>query len=120
MEISEARGDEDVSRCSLSWGEQVTVGEVWVPTKGTQAPRRLTFFSLSLLHEVGSQSLVEDLNGGLQTLTNFSTGRITSRMPTGDPSRLGFSIDLRVTSNLAEVKLPATWAWGLRPYERNN
>jgi hypothetical protein len=42
-------------------GELVTVGDVRIPTKGTQAPRRLTFFSLSLLHEVGAQSLVVDL-----------------------------------------------------------
>jgi hypothetical protein len=41
--------------------ELVTIREVWIPTKGTQTPRRLTFFSLSLLHEVGAQSLVVDL-----------------------------------------------------------
>jgi hypothetical protein len=37
-------------------------------------PRRLSFFSLSLLREVVSQSLVVDLKGGLHTLTNFPRG----------------------------------------------
>jgi hypothetical protein len=23
-------------------------------------------------------------------------------------------------NRIAEVKLPASWAWGLRPYDRNN
>ena len=39
----------------------VTVGEVWVTTKDPQTPPRLTFFSLSLPHEVGAQSLVVGL-----------------------------------------------------------
>jgi hypothetical protein len=39
-------------------GKLVTVAEVWVTTKYTQPPRKLTFFSLSLLHEVGAKSLV--------------------------------------------------------------
>jgi hypothetical protein len=111
MEITEARGDEDVSRCSLPWGELVIVGEVWVPMKGTQALQRLTFFSLSLLHEVGAQSLMVDLKGGLQTLTNFSTGRITSRMLPGNPSHLVFPIDPRVTSNPGELKGKWNIAW---------
>jgi hypothetical protein len=56
-------------------GKIVNVGEVWVTTKDTQLPRRFTFFSSSLLHEVGGQPLVVDLKGGLQTLTNFPKGK---------------------------------------------
>jgi hypothetical protein len=37
----------------------VTLGVVSVTKMDTQPPRRLTFFSLSLLHGVGDQSLVD-------------------------------------------------------------
>jgi hypothetical protein len=56
---------------SLGEGELVTVGEVWVPMKGTQTPRRLTFFSLSLLHEVVAQSLMVDLRVVSKPLQTF-------------------------------------------------
>jgi hypothetical protein len=42
--------------------------------KDTEPPQSLTFLSLSHLHEVEAQSLVVDLKGGLQTLTNFPQG----------------------------------------------
>jgi hypothetical protein len=43
------------------WGKLVIVREVLVTTKDRQALQKLTFFSLNLLHEVGAQSLVVDL-----------------------------------------------------------
>jgi hypothetical protein len=42
-------------------GKLITVGEVQVTTEDPRTPRRLTFFSLSLLHKEGAQSLVVDL-----------------------------------------------------------
>ena len=45
IEITEARGDEDVSRCSLTRSKLITVGEMRVTTKDTRTPQRLTFFS---------------------------------------------------------------------------
>jgi hypothetical protein len=35
--------------------------EVWITRKDTHPPQRLALFSLSLLREVGAQSLVVDL-----------------------------------------------------------
>jgi hypothetical protein len=42
-------------------GKLITVGEVRVTTEDSRMPRRLTFFSLSLLHKEGAQSLMVDL-----------------------------------------------------------
>ena len=78
-------------------GELVTVGEVWDSTKDSQMPRRLTFFSESLLHEVGAQSLVVGLKVASKP-SQTSTEQITTRMLPGDPSRLGFPTNPRVTS----------------------
>jgi hypothetical protein len=61
-------GDEDVSQCSLPWRKLENIADVWVTKKDTQPPRRLTFVSLSILHEVGAQSLVVDLKGGLHVM----------------------------------------------------
>jgi hypothetical protein len=66
MEITKACGDEDVSEIldvHFLRGKVVTIGEVWVTTKDTRPPRRLNFFSLSLLYEVGAQSLLVNLEG---------------------------------------------------------
>jgi hypothetical protein len=42
-------------------GKIITIGEVRVTTKDPWALRKITFFSLSLLHEEGAQSIVVDL-----------------------------------------------------------
>jgi hypothetical protein len=72
--ITEACGDEDVPRCSL--GEGANHGRRGVSYhKGYATTRKLTFFSVSILHEVRAQSLVVDLKDGLQTLTVFPRGK---------------------------------------------
>jgi hypothetical protein len=78
--------------------------------EGYQMPRKLTFFSLSLLDEVGAQLLVVDLRVVSKPSQTF-TGQITSRKPPGDPSRLGFPTNPRVTSNLNELKGELNIAW---------
>ena len=45
IEITKARGDEDVSRCSLTRSKLITVGEMRVTTKASRTQRRLAFFS---------------------------------------------------------------------------
>ena len=54
IEITEARGDEDVSRCSLTRSKLITVGEMRVTTKDTRTPQRLTFFSKPPHEDKGS------------------------------------------------------------------
>jgi hypothetical protein len=45
IDITEARGDEDVFPCSPTQGEVRHIGEMRATTKVSRTPRRLTFFS---------------------------------------------------------------------------
>jgi hypothetical protein len=84
-------------------GNIVTIANVWVTTKDTQPLRRMSLFSFSLLHEVEAQSLLEDLKGGLQTLTNFSWGKSQAEsFRATQPPR--FPTNPRVTTKLGELK----------------
>jgi hypothetical protein len=45
----------------------------------------------------------------------------SDRDPTRHSSRALTTVEVAQKANrIAEVKLPASWAWGLRPYDRNN
>jgi hypothetical protein len=45
----------------------------------------------------------------------------SARDPTRHSSRMLAAVEVAQEANrIAEVKLPATWAWGLRPYDRSN
>jgi hypothetical protein len=64
--------------------------EVWVTTKGPQMPRRPAFFSMSLPHKVGPQSLVVDLEVASKGSQAFPRSKSTTWKLPGDPSHLGF------------------------------
>jgi hypothetical protein len=45
----------------------------------------------------------------------------SARDPTRHSSRTLAAVEVAQKANrIAEVKLPTTWAWGLRPHDRNN
>jgi hypothetical protein len=45
----------------------------------------------------------------------------SARDPTRHSSRALMAVEVAQTANrITEVKLPASWAWGLRPYDRSN
>jgi hypothetical protein len=46
---------------------------------------------------------------------------VINRDPTRHSSKVLTAVAVAQKANrIAEVKLPASWAWGLRPYDRNN
>jgi hypothetical protein len=67
-------------------GKIVTVGEVRVTTEDPQTSWRLTFFSLSLLHREGAQSLVADLEVVSKPSQTFPK-QIHNPEASGRPSR---------------------------------
>jgi hypothetical protein len=45
----------------------------------------------------------------------------SARDPTRHSSRALMAVEVAQKANrITEVKLPASWAWGLRPYDRSN
>jgi hypothetical protein len=45
----------------------------------------------------------------------------SNRDPTRHSSKVLTAVEVAQKANrIAEVKLPASWAWGLRPYDRDN
>jgi hypothetical protein len=45
----------------------------------------------------------------------------SNRDPTRHSSKaLSAVVVVQKANKIAEVKLPTTWAWGLKPYDRNN
>ena len=57
IDITEARGDEDVIPCSLTRSKVRHVGEMRVTTKVSRTPRRLTFFSEPISRRTKALSL---------------------------------------------------------------
>jgi hypothetical protein len=81
----------------------VTLGDVSVTMMDTQPSRMLTFFSLSLLHGVGDQSLVDPRVASKLSQT-YHEKNTNQRMIPRDSSHLGFPTNPRVTIFINELK----------------
>jgi hypothetical protein len=82
IEITEARGDEDVFPCSLTRSEVRHVGEMRVTTKVTRTPRRLTFFSKPS-HEDESPFLMASFSSTPEMASSTTTSQAPRRRSPG-------------------------------------
>ena len=82
IEITEAHGDEDVSRCSLTRSKLITVGEMRVTTKASRTPRRLTFFSKPP-HEDEGPFLMASFSSTPEMASSTTTSQAPRRRSSG-------------------------------------
>jgi hypothetical protein len=88
----------------------VSVGEVRVTTKDPRTSWRLTFFSLSLLHLEGAQSLVVDLEVVSKPSQTFPK-KIHNLEASGRPSTPRFLNKPKSNKQLDELEEESLLAW---------